>query len=556
MKKYLVLFGAAILVMAWAVPSMAQRLSFPGEENAPAKRDVLPSVAVTSPTGWERAREMKFQSYGHIEIQTIWEKRPDFNTGAPWTYDLTSRAPGRDVNWKEIAERYRFYLQYGDPKTVRAVLGFEADSQDYGELAGFGNSGNNSSSINGGTAAYSVGSNHIGVYRSDSVQLEVKHAYVDFTIPNTPVSISAGIQFFEVGGRMFMNNDAAGIIVTANFAPHRIRGVWWRQNDNNRGTYGVNDTYALTWDMTQPLFSLAAWGAYKNDLYTGQFGIPSFAPINVTTTSGITVPVVNTVATPPTNKWNDNPWYVGAGGGFRPGNWSFSGDAIYNGGKRQFTTTTVSGSALASPVQGDSTYQGYAAEVAASYRIGPGLLAGLEGFYASGQNADKPDKITLFEMPTSSETTSNFGNDRTVFMWMNAAQMGYYHNRQGAYAGFWYGRANVEYSPLTWVRMNLNFLYIGDTDKGTPGNGISPTTRLYGLKTVNTPVGARQDVDKSYVGSELNLITTLRIYQNFDYNIGLYGFFPSDMFDQVQSNGQVSKAQTSYGLNTKLVYAF
>ena len=46
MKKYLVLIGAAILVMALASPSMAQ-----------------------------------FKSWGHMEIQTIWEKNPDFNNG-------------------------------------------------------------------------------------------------------------------------------------------------------------------------------------------------------------------------------------------------------------------------------------------------------------------------------------------------------------------------------------------------------------------------------------------------------------------------------------------
>jgi hypothetical protein len=74
---------------------------------------------------------------------------------------------------------------------------------------------------------------------------------------------------------------------------------------------------------------------------------------------------------------------------------------------------------------------------------------------------------------------------------------------------------------------------------------------------VNTPTGARTDSDKSYVGSELNLITTLRIYQNFDLNIGIYGFWPSDMFDKVDSTGaKLQSAEFSYGLNTKLVYAF
>jgi hypothetical protein len=52
MKKYLVLFGAAIVMMVVASPAVAQ-----------------------------------FTSWGHMEIQTIWEKSPDFNTGKGWEID-------------------------------------------------------------------------------------------------------------------------------------------------------------------------------------------------------------------------------------------------------------------------------------------------------------------------------------------------------------------------------------------------------------------------------------------------------------------------------------
>src|SRR5512147_3312049 len=104
MKKYLVLFGAAILVMALASPSLAQ-----------------------------------FSTWGHMEIQTIWEKQPDFNNGLPWSNgSILGNKPQQDVTWKHVAERFRFYLQYGDPKTVRAVIGFEADSQEWGEPRGSG----------------------------------------------------------------------------------------------------------------------------------------------------------------------------------------------------------------------------------------------------------------------------------------------------------------------------------------------------------------------------------------------------------------------------------
>jgi hypothetical protein len=308
--------------------------------------------------------------------------------------------------------------------------------------------------------------------------------------------------------------------------------------------------------MTKQLFSAGLWGAYKNDLYSGQIGSTTFPAVTVTTPTGTATGVEAIVLTAPTNKYDEHPWYAGAAGGFRPGNWDFSAQFIYNGGKRKFTTTTVSGSATVAAVQGDSTYNAYAGEARAAYRIGPGLFAGLEGYYGSGQDWNKPDKITQYTYPTGSEATSNFGNDRTVFMWMNAAQMGYYHMRNNEFTGFWYGRANVEYSPLTWLRLNLNYLYIGDTNSGSPGIGISPFNRLATTKLVNSPVGARTDSDKNYVGSELNLINTLTIYKNFQWNIGLYGFWPSDMFDRYSGTTKIQSAEFSYGCNTKMVYAF
>ncbi len=236
----------------------------------------------------------------------------------------------------------------------------------------------------------------------------------------------------------------------------------------------------------------------------------------------------------------------------------------YNGGKRQFSGTTVSNNAAVAAVQGDSTYNGYAAELAVKYRIGPGMFAGIEGYYASGQDWKKADKITQYQIPTVSEGQSIFGNDRTVFMWMNTAQLGYYHERNFSILGFAYLRGNVEYSPLTWLRLNANYLYIMNTNTGptAPAGSatstvISPFTRLATAAQVNSPIGARQDQSKTYVGQELNLITTLRIYQNFDYNVGVYVFFPGAMFDRLNSDGTVfAGASPSYGVNTKLVYAF
>lgn len=491
MKKYLVLFGAAFLLMALASPSMAQ-----------------------------------FKSWGHMEIQTIWESKPDLNTGQPWQIDLgnfavdsrtglytktgATAAANRDETWRHIAQRYRMYFQYGDPKTVRAVIGFEADSTDWGQLS------NTSNTVAGGG---------MGVYRADQVQMEIKHAYLDFTIPNTPVMITAGIFNFAIGGRLFMNNDAPGAMVTANFAPHRLIAWWWREQDvndaasnNSRRVYDVNDTYGLLWDMTKQLYNIYAYGAYKNDLFTG-----------------------NQSSVAAASRYADHPWWIGVGGGFRPGNFDLSGQFIYNGGKREFVASGVS----------DSDYEALALEVYLRYRIGPGMFVGVEGFYASGQDFNKTDKIGIYNVPAGSESQSIFGNDRSVIFWMNAAQIGYYHERNLAFMGLWYARANFEYSPMPWLRFNLNYLYIGDNNSGTPGSGVSPFTKVSATKQVNAPIGSRQDKDEDYVGSELNLITTFKIYKNFDYNVGLAAFFPGKMYDT-----PTNKADTTWAVNSKIVYAF
>jgi hypothetical protein len=485
MKKYLAVFGAALFVMALAAPAMAQ-----------------------------------FSSWGHMEIQTVWEERPNFDTMPLWANNTSgaglSGGTAKDVTWRHVAERFRFYLQYGDPKTVRAVIGFEADSQDWGEPR-------TSGTVTGG---------RMGAYTADTVQLEIKHAYLDFMVPNTPVQVTAGVQDWAYGGRLLINNDGTGVKIRTNFAPHALTVGWLRFNDNNRFTYGVRDGYFVDWKMVQKAFDVNVYGAYVNDLWTGQ-------------QATFTDPVFLT-GIPIANQFNQNIYYFGASAGFRPGNWTFFLHGLYAGGTREFAASGIS----------DSDISAYALEALVKYQIGPGMAALVEGFYASGNDADSADDLKYFPVAESSEARSIFGNDRTVFFWMNAAQIGYYHNNQIDFSGLYYGRAAFEYSPTAWLRFILNYLYIGDTSEGTPGTfrpkfasqaAGSPTFS----KIVNSPKGSRQDKDEDFVGHEINLITTINIYKNFVYNIGLYYFIAGDVFDTATRS-----AEDSYGINTKLNYAF
>jgi hypothetical protein len=362
----------------------------------------------------------------------------------------------------------------------------------------------------------------MGVYQSDMAQLGIMWAFLEFMVPNTPVQVAAGLQRFTVGGRLWMQNDAPGIKVRTQFAPHLVEFFWWRQRDVARNSYMVNDFYGAIYELNQRDFNVYAWGAYNNDLTGG------------VTTLNTSIPVSASL------QYN-HPWWLAAGGGYRPGNWDFSGQFVYNGGKLQ-------------PLTGDSiSYNGWALEAAAKYRIGPGMFAGLEYFYSTGNDADKRSQVQAYATPAGTESNSIFGNDRTVFFWMNAAQLGYYNNHQANFIGLWYGRANFEFSPTAWVRFNLNYLYIGDNWKGTPGlvttNAGVPIANTQ--KQINGVLGAYQGSDKRNVGQEINLITTFNIYKNFQYNVGLAIFLPGDVYDLPYKN-----ADQAYAVNTNLKYVF
>ena len=465
MKKYLVWIGAAVMVVALASPALAQ-------------------------TAWK--------SWGHIEIATALINKPDFGQGGNvWGYGpgvatstgtgtagvipQTPTAKGEDVTFRQIAERYRFYLQYGDPKTVRGVIGFEADSVNYGE-SGWTQSETTASNPSG----------RMGTYRTDQPQLEVKWAFIEFVIPNTPVMVTAGLQGFYIGGILFMSNDAPGLTLTADFAPHKIQGYWWRERDVDLLKYNTSDMYGLQYMLSQKLFNVYAYGFYRNGL------------------------AVATVA--------DHPWWLGVGGGFRPGNWDFSGQFIYVGGKQESKVPGVA----------DKDYSGWVGNVLAAYRIGPGLKVALEGYWATGNDADDTTKIKQWTYPTGSEVVWGMGNDRSIFFMMNADFM-YYAGKLLYTNGMYYGRANLEYNPVAWLNLNFNYLYFGDTSKGTPGAGKA-------VNLIGSPAEAQQTKDEDYIGSELSAIAKIKIYEGLYYNLGFGYFLPGPVFDHYDATGNKDRS--------------
>ena len=486
MKKVLAVIGVAILMAAFAVPASAQ-----------------------------------FKTYGSMQITGKWVEKQDFNTGLrPGDRIPGSYGQDADLTYKNVWQRFNFFLEYGDPKTVRAVIGFEADSTDWGE----------SSTVQ--AAQVPGGNDFMGSKNTDKASLGIKVAFIEFMVPNSPLQVTAGIQNFNYGGRLVESQDAMGVSVAALFAPHKITAMWYRINDDplwgggsyttgnysGRLAYHVNDFYAVKYDLIQKAFNAQVYFVYNNDLYSGYSGTGGAAP-GGWLGNGV-----------------DHPYWVGARATFMPGNWTIYGQFAYKGGKREYDNPALS----------ELKYSAYAMELEVKYKIGPGMYVIGEGYYATGNDANSSDKSKMYTVPNGSEAQSNFGLHKTVFFWMNFNEFDAQHQKDQSIGGKYYLRAAFEYAPVEWLNLILNYLYIGDTSKGN-ANGTVQVNSGY----------ADQWADEDFHGHEINLLAQLKIYESLMLYTGIGMFLPGDVYkNRSPSLSSPKEPETAYAAAVKLLYAF
>ncbi len=500
MKKYLVWIGAAVLVMALASPSMAQ-----------------------------------LKSWGHLVIMSSWMGNKSFNNDAA------------DDNYQGIGMRYRFNLGYGDPKTVMAVLGFEANSRGFGETPEGGPAviGAGSSPAGNSGSVSMAGRGNVGGWGTDQIGLQVRHAYLDFTIPNTPLTMQIGLQAQAIGGflgRCFFLKDIPAFVLNGNFAPHTISAFWWKGIKQNYYIDNDLDYYGLLYRLKQQMFNVEAWFVYGNDRRSA---IDSWT---LARSGSGTVAVPYTYALTETltpRSYEQKPWWLGANVPIRAGNWKFEPTFVYLGGKAQDAIAAGALDSLGRPLA-TRDFSAYLADLMVTYRLGPGLSFLVEGFYASGNDGSKTgtsDTVNAWQSPTTSgdgsENRNVFGNGWSVFYFTNT-EFGYYTGHQLSPAGHMFLRGNAEFNPLAWLNLNFNYVYI----QNSANKYVSHISGAY-----VPPAG--QTADKTNVGQEINGIAKIAIYKDFMYAIGFGYFLPGDVFDT-----PTEKADQGWSLMTNLKYVF
>jgi len=567
MKRYLIWIGAAVLVMALASPSMAQ-----------------------------------FKSWGHLEIESYWVQNPSLNNNL------------YNANFQGVGMRYRFNLGYGDPKTVMVVLGFEANSRGFGEgpadqgvqviatsFGPTGSAGGSGPGVLGNASNIGLaGKTAVGDFGTDAIGLQVRHAYFDFTIPNTPLTMQVGMQNIVIGGflgRFFINKDIPSYLLNFNFAPHTLTAMWLKGYKQNYYMDNDLDYYGLWYRLKQQMWNVEAWFLYANDrrsvvdtwnlqLASGSAAIapqyPTAAPATYT---------YNIVETTTPRGYEQKPWWLGANVPVSLGNWKFEPTFVYLGGKY---VDAVNGQVPG--ITSSADFSAYMGDLMVSYRLGPGLKFLVEGFYSTGRdgtknvatggtqnqfafpgntnttnaaNAANPALAAIsssaFSAGAGNENRNVFANGWSVFYYSNT-ELSYYAMKQLDPSGTGFIRANAEFNPFAWLNLNLNYLYIVNTANQYNSHilGIVGAANP-GSGTGITPTPGGTDVNKSYIGSELNAIAKIAIYKDFLYTIGFGYFFPGDVYNTSaarsstlpsSTNPFIGTADNAWSLLTNLRYVF
>jgi len=190
MKKKLVIFGAAAITAAAAVPAFALENEFHGMFRV---RGILTN----------------FQSAGLSGITA---------KGAASTPTQLLSTENRSYTLFEQRARLQYIAKANDD--LKLVTHFEIDST-------------------WGDAAFQNARGQGAGLGADTVNLETKNVYLDFNLPSTPVKAKVGLQgFTDAYKGIFLNDDVAGAVATGRFDAVTATGAFFR-------TYDAGGTTAL-----------------------------------------------------------------------------------------------------------------------------------------------------------------------------------------------------------------------------------------------------------------------------------------------------------------------
>ena len=148
---------------------------------------------------------------------------PVLGSNADYANGRSSTANLKTNNYFD--QRTRLFYTAKASDDLKLVTAFEIDSV-FGDKAQGATTGAN---VPAGT-----GRNQGGAWESDTVNLETKHVYLQFKIPSTSTTVTAGIQPFKDSLKgIFVDVDAAGILTSTKVGQATINAGYFRGYDQS-----------------------------------------------------------------------------------------------------------------------------------------------------------------------------------------------------------------------------------------------------------------------------------------------------------------------------------
>jgi len=307
-----------------------------------------------------------------------------------------------DDNLNGFYTRMRLYFTATASENLMAVFKYEIDDV-------WGNGRLGTTSTDGGSLARSDTSTQSAANSGG----EVKNAYIQFNMPNTPLTFMVGALPAKLGTGLAFNDDTNGIVVSAKLDPVRVVGVYSRLQDNSQpnltagGTPTPNTIVGSTNDALgriQGAFSAAntpesPFSASDDwDLWALWLG---FAPTKELSL-GLAGTWVKTVFKNPNPGSSDFNLYNTVL------DVDFKTDlfALYFTGGKNFGSVDI-------PAGGSADFKGFQLEAGATVHVKP-VVIGVDGYFSSGQKYNVSGDVKSY-VTVGGDGRNTYNIDEIVF---------------------------------------------------------------------------------------------------------------------------------------------
>jgi hypothetical protein len=294
-----------------------------------------------------------------------------------------------DDNLNGFLTRMRLYFTARQSENLKAVTKLELDA-----IWGDGRIG--TVSADGGSDARSDATGQ----GSANSGMEVKNAYIDFNLPNTPLTFMVGIVPAKIGSGLVFNDDTSGIVASGKFDPVRVALVYSRLNDNAEIQTSATAAISASQTIATPLSS-----ADDVDLWAAHVGFSPMKELSL----GLGGSWVNTTLA---GKNDLNLYNLVLDADYKADMFSL----YFTGGKNFGSQDTA---------DGDMDFKGWMITTGGAVNVNP-VVIGVDFFYGSGSN--NTDDVETYVTP-GVDGRNTYYMDEVVFL-------GWFDDESATYSTF------------------------------------------------------------------------------------------------------------------------